>query len=135
IRDIPMVDSLYLLLEQHKSKQNDHRLMMGNAWKPKKGMEDLVFTTETGYPINRDVLKQELNRIIARINDAGIKFEHITPHCTRHSFSTRCIERGMPYKTLQLILGHSKLSMTMDIYAHVLPCTKANDMQCVDGLA
>ncbi len=133
-RDIPMVESLCLILKQHKIYQNKQRLMMGDKWRPKNGLEDLVFTTETGYPINRDMLKVEVNRIVAKINDAGIKYQHITPHYWRHTFSVRCLESGMGYKTLQTILGHSKLSMTMDLYAHVMPNTKAAEMDKIDGM-
>lgn len=133
-RDVPMVESLWLILKQHRINQNKQRLMMGDNWRPKNGLEDLVFTTDTGYPINRDVLKVEVNRIVAKINDAGIKYEHITPHYWRHTFATRCLELGMGYKTLQTILGHSKLSMTMDLYAHVLPNTKAAEMEKIDGM-
>lgn len=133
-RDIPMLDSICVLLKQHKKRQNENRLLLGDKWKPKEGLEDLVFTSETGYPINRDVLKQEMNQIVACINNDGIEFEHITPHCMRHTFATRCIENGMSYKTLQMILGHSKLSMTMDLYAHVLPDTKESEIQCIAGI-
>ncbi len=38
---------------------------MGGNWRHKNGLEDIVLTTETGCPINRDVLKVEVNRIVA----------------------------------------------------------------------
>ena len=37
----------------------------------------------------------------------------------RHTFATRCIEAGMNPKTLQAILGHSSIKMTLDLYVHV----------------
>ena len=40
-------------------------------------------------------------------------------HCLRHTFATRCIEAGIRPKTLQILLGHSKISTTMDLYVHV----------------
>ncbi len=64
-----------------------------------------------------------------RMNEAGIPFCHITPHTFRHTFATRSLEEGMPPKVLQVILGHSDLSMTTEIYAHVLPDTKAEEMK------
>ena len=45
--------------------------------------------------------------------------EHISAHGLRHTFATRCVECGMRPKTLQKILGHSSLSITMDLYVHV----------------
>ena len=40
-------------------------------------------------------------------------------HALRHTFATRCIERGVNPKSLQKILGHDQLSTTMDTYVHV----------------
>lgn len=88
-----------------------------------------AFTTNTGAPVDKEYLKNSMDGIVKRINDAGISFEHITMHTFRHSFATRCIEKKMSPQTLKTILGHSKLSMTMDLYAHVLPDTKAEEMQ------
>lgn len=84
IRDIPFLDNVYEILREHKKTQDKERKFMGKRWKPKKGMEDLVFTSATGYPINRDVLKCEMNRVIESINSSGTEFEHITPHTLRH---------------------------------------------------
>lgn len=39
------------------------------------------------------------------------------------------LEAGMPPQVLKTILGHSSLAMTMDLYSHVLPDTKADEMQ------
>lgn len=48
---------------------------------------------------------------------AGI--DEISVHTLRHTFATRCIEAGMIPKTLQTILGHARLEMTMNLYVHV----------------
>lgn len=39
-------------------------------------------------------------------------------HFTRHSFATRCIESNCDYKTVSVILGHSNISTTLDLYVH-----------------
>lgn len=64
-----------------------------------------------------------------KMNDNGIPFAHITPHTFRHTFATRSLEEGMPPKVLQTILGHSDMSMTTEIYAHVLPDKKSEEMK------
>ena len=51
------------------------------------------------------------------------------PHVFRHTFATRAIEAGMQPQVLKTILGHSSLAMTMDLYSHVLPDTKADEME------
>ncbi len=39
-------------------------------------------------------------------------------HCLRHTFATRCIEANVDYKTLSVILGHSNISTTLNLYVH-----------------
>nr|DAJ42684.1 MAG TPA: Integrase [Caudoviricetes sp.] len=48
-----------------------------------------------------------------------IEFKHCYMHSLRHTFATRCIEKGIQPKTLQRILGHSTIQTTMDLYVHV----------------
>lgn len=134
LRSIPMLDNVLFLLKKQKKWQCESRLYAGEEWRPAAGLENLVFTTSVGTPVDKEYLKNSMDGITKRINDAGIKFEHITMHTFRHSFATRCIENGMSPQTLKSILGHSKLSMTMDLYAHVLPDTKAEEMQKIANL-
>lgn len=134
IREIPLIDSGIAALKRQKVKQAENRMLLGDKWQNKKGLENLVFTTMTGYPINRDMLRQELNRVIEDIQKDHQDFKHITPHTFRHTFATRCIENGMSPQVLKTILGHSKLSMTMDLYSHVLPNTKATEIQRIANL-
>ena len=49
----------------------------------------------------------------------------------RDTFATRCVESGMQPKTLQAILGHSSISMTMDLYVHCLDDTKVRELKAV----
>lgn len=56
-------------------------------------------------------------------------------HTLRHTFATRCIESGMKPKTLQKILGHANISMTMDLYVHVTEDEKEKEMQQFEKLS
>lgn len=133
-RDIPMLDNVERLLKRVKRQQMEMRLYMGNKWKPIKGLENLVFLQPTGTPLYKGYMKKHLDNVQKQIRKDGYEFERITPHTFRHTFATRCIENGMPPQVLKGILGHSKLSMTMDLYAHVLPDTKAKEMQRIANL-
>ena len=52
-------------------------------------------------------------------------------HILRHTFATRCIEGGMRPKTLQKILGHSNISITMNLYVHVTDDEKRKEINLV----
>jgi len=133
-RDIPMMENVRILLKRQKIWQQESRLRLGEYWRPVDGLDNLVFTTNVGTPIDKEYLKNSIDGIVKKINTDGIDFEHITMHTFRHSFATRCIENGMNPQTLKAILGHSKLSMTMDLYAHVLPDQKSEEMRKIANL-
>lgn len=42
----------------------------------------------------------------------------VTPHICRHTFCSRMANSGINPKTLQYLMGHSSINMTMDVYAH-----------------
>ena len=92
-------------------------------------MDRYLFCNEKGGPLSRERVQVEIERIIKRIRAAGYEFDRITPHIFRHTFATRAIEAGMQPQVLKTILGHSSLAMTMDLYSHVLPDTKAEEME------
>ena len=50
------------------------------------------------------------------LNKIGVPF--IKFHALRHSFATRCVESKCDYKTISVILGHSSINTTMNLYVH-----------------
>ncbi len=50
-------------------------------------------------------------------------------HTTRHTFATRCVERGFDVKSLSEILGHASVSITMDRYIHPSMDLKSKNME------
>ena len=76
---------------------------------------NLIFINfRTGEPVKNSTYDTNLYKICEK---AGIK--PFCMHALRHTFATRCIERGVNPKSLQKILGHAQLSTTMDTYVHV----------------
>ena len=53
---------------------------------------------------------------------------HMRFHDLRHSAATILLTMGVHPKVVQELLGHSQISMTMDIYSHVLPSMQQEAM-------
>lgn len=128
-REIPMLDNVYLILKRHKTEQMKQKILLGELWKPQAGFESLVFTGAFGRCITDTALYENMKKIVAKIRNAGHEFENATPHTLRHTFATRGLENGIPPKVMQELLGHTSITMTLDIYSHVLPDTKAEEMK------
>lgn len=90
---------------------------------------DLVFTTNRKRPLQEMSVITSINIILKNMAKDGIVIKKFRPHTFRHTFATRAIENGMNPKTLQKILGHSTLQMTMDLYCHVTDDTLFNEMK------
>lgn len=118
-RDIPLTAATLQMLEEQRKFW---------GFKVEK-MDRYLFCNELGEPLSRARVRAETDRIVKRIRAAGHDFPHITPHVFRHTFATRAIEAGMQPQVLKTILGHSSLAMTMDLYSHVLPETRAEEME------
>lgn len=122
-RNIPLTEDMELLIKAEKQKYHSN-IIDANQY---------LFHLPDGRPISRERVQNEIDRIIRQINENGIKFERFTLHCLRHTFATRAIENGMKPQTLKTIMGHSSLSMTMDLYSHVMETTKKEEMDLISG--
>lgn len=107
---------------------------MGERWQPDSGLDNLIFTSAEGKAIWDTCIRKDINNIVEKIQQDGIDFKPLTPHCLRHSFATRGLERGIKPRVMQSILGHTSLAMTMDLYSHVLPDTKQEEMKKIADL-
>lgn len=128
-RDIPMtVEVKEALLAQQRWKS--HVVIRHN---PKPGMENLVFCSKTNNPIHESNVRQSIRYLVDKINrdNPELDFKPFTPHGLRHTFATKCIAKGMKPKTLQKILGHNSLQMTMDLYCHVEESTLKEEMALI----
>lgn len=125
IRTIPLTDEAIDVLNRQKRKQfklKSKSKLWNLEW------DGLVFTTINGNPVGYSTFRSMLLRVVNNINldrqieadgDAYEEFEKVSMHSLRHTFATRCMERGIKPKVLQKFLGHSCLSTTMDLYVHV----------------
>ena len=129
-RDVPINQQCRLALKKQMMQRN---VIMGKRTaKPIEGLENILFTTQYGTPLNAVTFAAAIKSVVDSINmtrDELEKFECFSPHCFRHSFATRCFEAGIKPKTVQGYLGHATLQMTMDLYTHVLPEHSKEEME------
>ena len=60
------------------------------------------------------------NRMVGRYNDIyRVQMPNITPHVCRHTYCSNMARSGMNPKTLQYLIGHSDISVTMNVYTHI----------------
>lgn len=97
--------------------------------------KDLLFTTKFNTPLNTQIYVDSIKKIIDEINLTRFPLDYMEPfsgHTFRHTFATRCFEAGIKPKTVQKFLGHAELSMTMNLYTHVLDTFKVSQMDLLD---
>ncbi len=121
VRDIPLTEDVLALIEAQK-----------RYWYFKvEKLDRYLFCDGKGEHLTLSQVQIEIDHITERILADGHEFPRITSHVFRHTFATRAIEAGMQPQVLKTILGHSSLAMTMDLYSHVLPDTKAEAMESI----
>ncbi len=111
-RQIALSPSLAILLRGHKQKQESLRIFAGYTFTP----TDLVFSHADGSPIRPNTVTRAFTIIARSIGLEGVRF-----HDLRHAHATLMLRQGIHPKIVSERLGHASISMTLDIYSHVLP--------------
>lgn len=112
IRTIPLPEVIINELKRHKNIILKERLKVGEIYKD----NDLVFPNEIGGYIDARNLTRRYKAILLK---AGIPYRKF--HALRHTYATRLFENGVSLKVVQVLLGHSSMDITANIYTHVLP--------------
>jgi integrase len=93
-----------------EAAQEADRQVLGEAWEARYG---LVFTTRTGRPVEPRNLVRSFRRICSAHGLRPIAVHHL-----RHTTATLLKNLGVPARDAQIILGHSRLAVTLEIYTH-----------------
>ncbi len=110
VREVPMTTELYRMLKPFRKVVNP----------------DFYLLTNEPYPTEPRTYRNYYKRLMEKLGIPQIKF-----HGLRHSFATRCIESNCDYKTVSVILGHSSINTTLNLYVH--PNTEQKK-KCIDKM-
>ncbi len=111
-RGIDIAGTTIAALRRLKREQNEERLLVGQAWEQR----NLVFCTHVGRPLNWRNVTRAYKRMLVTAGLPDRRF-----HALRHTNATLLLLQGVHPKIVQERLGHSSISITLDIYSHVLP--------------
>jgi integrase len=113
-RRIPLPTSVVRALTGHKRRQAEERLKAGGAYQNL----DLVFATCEGQPLIRlNVIQKHFKPILKRARLS----EDLRLYDLRHTCATLLLAANENPKVVSERLGHSSITLTMDVYSHVLP--------------
>jgi integrase len=112
-------------LQEHKDRQDIERQGYTEEWQTL----DLMFTRPKGSPIGPRDLFRKFKSIISSAGLPNIRF-----HDLRHTAATLMLQCGVHPKVVQERLGHSSISLTLDLYSHVLPVMQIEAANKIDEL-
>lgn len=112
-RSIDLDERTIELLRRHKADQAARRLLLGTSYQD----HGLIFARDFGQPLPMNNLgERDFSRLI---ETAQVK--RITFHGLRHTCATLLLQAGVPIKVVSERLGHKRIEITLNVYAHALP--------------
>lgn len=115
-RKIPLTDNIKAVI---KHQREINRVLDGDI----ENIDGLIFKCVRRGLLKPHPVDRELKRLCTILD-----IEPFTAHALRDTFCTRAIESGVDPKSLQELMGHSDISVTLNIYAHVMDETKVDAM-------
>jgi integrase len=135
-RTIALAPETVALLRAHKAHQAEVKMANRTTYQD----HGLVFAKEygdvrthaacLGHPLQINNLGQR--DYLTVIKAAGVRW--IKFHGLRHTCATLLLQAGVPVKVVSERLGHTKVSMTLDTYAHLLPEMQRDAAALLGGL-
>jgi integrase len=109
-RTQPLPDRVVEVIRRHQIRQKEERLAAGAAWQD----TGFVFSTPIGTPIDPDNVSKYFSDVCKRIG-----LGHRNLHQLRHSAASLLLAQGVPLHEVSRYLGHTTISVTMDVYGHL----------------
>lgn len=124
-RTIDLPTRAVVALGVERGRQDVRREALGEGdWQDRDG---LVFTDAAGRPlVGSNVTHRFRGRLVA------LKLPKVPFHALRHSAASALLAAGVPLKVVSETLGHSTITITADLYAHVAPTLRRDAADAMD---
>jgi integrase len=123
-RTIRLPDFAVKALREHRIAQKVQRLAAGGEWID----TGLVFTTATGAALDDSKVRKEFKELLKKAELPDMRL-----HDLRHTCATLLIAQGVHPRVVMETLGHSQISITMDLYSHVTSTMQAEAAAKMDA--
>jgi len=122
-RRVNMTPKLAVYLREYRAERQGLYHELGKSL----SLDDLVFASVEGKPLDPSVLTHAFHRMAGRIGLQGVRF-----HDLRHTFASLMLLRGAKPKVISEALGHSSVGFTMDVYSHIIDGMQQDAMALLD---
>jgi integrase len=112
-RSVRLTRKATVALREHRKRQLEERMEYAGPWED----HGLVFPSGVGTPISGGNLNRAFKATLRRAGQPA-KFRF---HDLRHTCATLLLRQGVNPKYVQELLGHADISLTLNVYSHVLP--------------
>ena len=127
-RTVPIPSKVLDKLQEHKQKQEQYKL----AFQERYIDNDFVICDKYGKTLD---VKRPTRMFYSIQKKMGIpEDEQIKFHGLRKTYATRLFEKEVPPKTVQMLLGHSDISITLNIYTQVMENKKIEAIEKIDDI-
>lgn len=116
-RALPLTADMRNMLLMLKQQQEEHKRMCGDSYQE----SDLIFVWPDGSPITPNYVTRTFHKLIKSSD-----LPHVRLHDLRHSTASNLLSKGFSLVDIQLWLGHSQPSTTLNYYSHVDSSSKTN---------
>lgn len=127
IRKVPMSELVRkMLIEEIQNRAKMQSIQVD-------GCTDFIFLNQKGYPMYATMYSVAFTNMVKKYNKChkGKELPTITPHTLRHTFCTNMANAKMTPNTLQYIMGHKNITMTLGYYTHGTPETAKAELQAL----
>lgn len=124
-RTLALPSETHEVLRAHQDRQEWERKRAGGAWQE----HDLVFTSEIGTPLEHSRVDRHWRAALEKA-----ELPRLRVHDLRHSVASNLLAAGRPPERVARMLGHSNVTMLLNVYGHIIPSDFRDEAEAMQAL-